>query len=485
VTTAIDFDALVRPRSIAVIGATERPDTWGNWITRKLLAEDFPGVVYPVNPHAHTVLGQPAYPNVAAVPGLVDLAIIAIPAERVFDAVRDCAAKRVPAALIITAGFSEARSDGWAQEQEIVAYARAHGLRLVGPNISGLINLHHGLIAHPAERQYLCKTPITFICQGAYAITDIAAREASARRGFGKFLHTGNEADVTVVDFLEYCEHDPETRAICMYIEGLRDGRRFLEVARRITPHKPVVVFKAGHTPDGRRAAASHTGALAGSAELYRGLLRQAGMVQVPVFELSLSVAHALLEMPPLRQPTLGITTLGGSWGVMLTDALGQRGLRVPELPASLQAEMRRLGMPERASVRNPIDFGAAMGSVSLAARLRIVELLLACATIGGVVVHGYGAPGFLPEDASPYARQRLEEEKAMLRSVQALQETYHKPVLLASPMTPLESQAVRDLVAERVRFQHRLDDVAMVLAALYDYARMHRTACIPQEERA
>jgi acyl-CoA synthetase (NDP forming) len=477
VTAAIDFDAFIRPRSIAVVGATERSDTWGNWITRKLIGEGFSGRVYPINPRAQTILGQPAYPRVASVPEPVDLAIIAIPAERVFEAIRDCAAKQVSAGLIITAGFSEARSDGREQEQEIVAYARAHGLRLVGPNVSGIINLHYGLVAHPAEPQYLCKTPITFICQGAYAITDIAARESSSRRGFGKFLHTGNEADVHVADFLEYCEHDPETRGICLYIEGLRDGRRFLEVARRMAPHKPIVAFKAGLTPDGSRAAASHTGALAGSADMYRGLFRQAGIVQAPTFELCLNLTHALLEMPPLRQPTIGITTLGGSWGVMLTDTLSQHGLRVPELPAAVQAEMRRLGMPERASVRNPIDFGAAMGSVSLAMRLHIVDALLACEAIGGIVVHGYGAPGLLPQNAPAYVQQRVEEEQAMIRSVQALQEVHHKPVVLATAMTPLESQVIRDMVAEGIRFQYRLDDVAAVLAALYDYATMHGMA--------
>jgi acyl-CoA synthetase (NDP forming) len=477
VTTAINFEAFVRPRSIAVIGATDRPDTWGNWITRKLVSGDFPGSVYPINPRARTILGRPAYASVSAVPEAVDLAIIAIPAERVFDAIRDCAAKGVPAGLIITAGFSEARNDGRAREQKMAAYARAHGLRLVGPNVSGIMNLHYGLLAHPAEPQYLHKTPITFICQGAYAITDIAAHESSARRGFGKFLHTGNEADVTVADFLEYCEHDPETQGICVYIEGLRDGRRFLEVARRITSHKPIVVFKAGLTPEGGRAAASHTGALAGSADMYRGLLRQAGIVQAPSFELSLNLAHALLEMPSLRQPTIAITTLGGSWGVMLTDALAQRGLQVPELPNTLQADMRRMGMPERASVRNPIDFGAAVGSISLQTRLQIVDRLLACETIGGVVVHGYGAPGFLPEAAPQDARQRVEEEKTMIRSVQALQEVHHKPVVLVSAMTPLESQVVQELIPEGIRFQHRLDDAAAVMAALYDYTTMHGTA--------
>jgi acyl-CoA synthetase (NDP forming) len=474
VSTGSDLDAFVRPRSIAVVGASERPDAWGHWLFRKLLGEGFPGTVYPINRRAQTILGQPAYPTVSAVPGPVDLAIIAIPTAQVLETIHDCAAKGVKAGLIITAGFSEVHQDSRAQEQEMVAYARAHGMRLVGPNVSGIINLHYNLLAHPAERQYLYKTSVTFICQGAYAITDLAAHEASARRGFGKFLHTGNEADISVVDFLEYCEHDPETQAICMYIEGLRDGRRFLEVARRIAPYKPIVIFKSGVTADGSRAAASHTGALAGSAAMYRDLFRQAGLVQAPAFELCLKITHALLEMPRLRQPTIGIATMGGSWGVMLTDALGQRALRVPELPAALQEEMRRLGMPERASVRNPVDFGAAIGSVSAAARVQMVEMMLAWQEIGGVVVHGYGSAGFLPHDAPAAARQRFEEEKALLRSLHALQERYHKPVVLATAMTPLESQMVQELIAEGLRFQHRLDDAAAVLAALRDYARLH-----------
>jgi len=474
-STQINFKAFLCPRSIAVIGATDRPDTWGNWITRRLIEEGIPEKVYPINPRSRTILGRKAYPKVASVPGPVDLAIIAIPSAQVFDAVRDCAAKAVPAGLMITAGFSEARNDGREREQKIVSYARAQGLRLLGPNVSGIINLHYAMVAHPVDRRYLCKTPITFLCQGGYAITDIAALEAGSRRGYGKFIHTGNEADVSVVDFLEYCEQDPETEVICMYIEGLRDVRRFLKVSKRIAPQKPIVVFKAGLTPEGSRAAASHTGALAGSADMYRGLFRQAGIVQVPHFEISLKIAHALLEMPLLRQPTIGITTMGGSWGVMLTDALGKHGLRVPELPPSVQAEMRRLGMPERASVRNPIDFGAAAASVPLEARLQVVDMLLACEAIGGVVAHGYGTAGFLTDDAPAIAHQRTEEDTEMIRGIQALQETYQKPVLLATAMTPLESQVIRDLRAKGTRFLHRLDDVAAIFSALHDYAGMHR----------
>ena len=148
VTAVSDLEAFVRPRSIAVVGASERTDAWGHWLFRKLLDEGFPGRLYPINRQAQTILGQPAYAQVSAVPGPVDLAIIAIPAPYIFETIRDCAVKGVKAGLIITAGFSEARQDGRAQEQEMVAYARAHGMRLVGPNVSGIINLHYPLLAH-------------------------------------------------------------------------------------------------------------------------------------------------------------------------------------------------------------------------------------------------------------------------------------------------------------------------------------------------
>ena len=207
---------------------------------------------------------------------------------------------------------------------------------------------------------------------------------------------------------------------------------------------------------------------------MYRGLFRQAGVVQAPSFELILNIAHALLEMPPLRQPNIGITTMGGSWGVMLTDALVKHGLRVPELSEVVQTEMRRLGMPERASVRNPVDFGAAAGSIPLEVRIEIVERLLATETIGGIVIHGYGTTGFLSDDPPDYTRMRAKEDMDILRGVHALQDKYQKPVILASTMTPLESEVVRDMIAEGLRFQHRLNDAAAVLSALHDYATMH-----------
>ena len=470
----IDFDAFLKPKSIAVIGATQK-STWGNWVVRSLLTQGFPGKVYPVNPHVETILNSKCYPSVEAIEGPVDLAIIAIPAPKVFDSVRDCAAKGVKAAIIITAGFSEAVKEGTEQERKIVSYAHAHGMRIVGPNVSGIINLHTNLLAQPGDRERLYMSPIAFIAQGGYAVGDLAAREVGSKRGYGKFLHTGNEADIEVTDFLEYLDHDPDTEVICLYVEGIRDVRRFLEVARRVSPRKPIVLFKGGITPDGSRAAASHTGVLAGSKDIYRGFFRQAGVVSSPSFELILCVAHAFLEHPPLKQRSIGIITYGGSWGVMLTDALVKHGLSVPELPADLQAQFRRLGMPDRASVRNPLDVGAAHGAVRTGDIKQIISMLIQSKTIGGIVIHGFGKAGTIDDRSSEYERTSLEQDMEMVRWAHRLQKEHHKPVLFCSLLNQEQSSAVRISVKEGIPFYERVDDVAAILNCLADYGEMHQ----------
>lgn len=469
----IDFDAFLKPKSIAVIGATER-STWGNWVIKSLLTQGFPGKVYPVNPNVEMILNSPCYPTVKAIEGPVDLAIIAIPADYVFDSIRDCAAKGVKASIIITAGFSEAVTEGSEQEQKIVSYAHAHGMRIVGPNVSGIINLHADLLAQPANRAQLCMTPVAFIAQGGYAVGDLAAHEVSSKRGYGKFLHTGNEADIEVTDFLEYLEHDPDTRVICMYIEGIRDVPRFREVARRVSPKKPIVLFKGGVTPDGGRAAASHTGAMAGSKDIYRGLFRQSGVVSSPSFELMLCVAHAFLEHPPLKQGSIGIITYGGSWGVMLTDALVRQGLSVPELSADLQTQFRRMGMPDRASVRNPLDIGAAHGALRSDHTKEMISVLARSTTIGGLVIHGFGKAGTIDEGSSEFERKSLEQDMELVRWAHKKQKEYQKPILFCSLLNQQQSSAVRIAVGEGIPFYERVDDVAAVLNCLAEYGKIH-----------
>jgi acyl-CoA synthetase (NDP forming) len=191
-------------------------------------------------------------------------------------------------------------------------------------------------------------TPLAGICQGGYALYNILSSGWDRGIGLGKFIHTGNESDLTVTDFLEHFRRDPEIKAVVMYLEAVRDGRRFIKAARQLTKTKPVVVYKGGKSSDSARAAYSHTGALAGKNEVYQGIFQQAGIVSSPTMELLLPLAHALIERPPMKGNRVGIITIGGSWGVALTDALVEAQLCVPEFSGKLQNALRSLGMPDR-----------------------------------------------------------------------------------------------------------------------------------------
>jgi acyl-CoA synthetase (NDP forming) len=260
-------------------------------------------------------------------------------------AVEACGQKQIKGLTIITAGFGETSQSGKDREKALVRLARSFGMRLLGPNVSGTFNLHAGFIASSSPAEHLVSTPLAAVCQGGYAFNDLLASGFSRGMGVGKFIHTGNECDLTATDFLEHFGQDPDVRAIVMYIEAIRDGRRFSQVARDVSMAKPVVVYKGGRTPGAARAAQSHTGALAGTREIYQSLFHQAGVVISPSMELLLPLGHALIERPPVRGRRIAIMTMGGSWGVALSDSLEEEGLIVPELSSKVQQSLRSLGM--------------------------------------------------------------------------------------------------------------------------------------------
>jgi acetyltransferase len=289
--------------------------------------------------------------------------------------------------------------------------------------------------------------------------------------GVGKFIHTGNECDLQVTDFLEMYGEDPQVKGILMYLETIRGGRRFLEVARRIANEKPIIVHKAGRTPGGTRAARSHTGAIGGTKEVFQGIFEQVNMVSSPTMELLLPLGHAFIEHPPMKGRGVAIVTMGGSWGVALADALEEEGLVVPELDQKIQAEMRSLGMPVRASTRNPVDIGAAgFVNLSLDGVIQMGRLILSSPHIQALILYGFGRPGLVTEDTSPGRKLFLELEKQLMRSYHALQQEMDKPVILGCCSSKWGSQAVFDLEQEGFRIHHRLDEIAKILSRMYHY---------------
>jgi len=463
----MDLSCFLKPESVAVIGATERPGSWGSFIMGGLLSWGYRGRIYPVNPKGGTVYGFQAYRNVREIPAPVELAILTIPEEHVEEAIRDCGEKRVKGVTIITAGYAEAETDGQSREEALKRLAHQYDMRLLGPNVSGTMNLHAGFNAAASPAKHLHPTPLAAVCQGGYAFYDILALGFPRGMGVGQFIHTGNECDLTVTDFLEHFGSDHEVKAVLMYLETIRDGRRFIEVASRVSKIKPVVVYKAGKTKGGARAAASHTGALAGRKTLFEGVLAQAGLIVAPCMEMLLPLGHALIEHAPMAGKRVGIATMGGSWGVVLSDALEEAGLCVPELSCALQSSLRSLGMPTRASTRNPVDIGASGLYLDISAMVAIGETMLASGEVDALVLHGLGRPGMSGPDTDDGARIFMEIEKQVIEGYHRLEKRYGRPVVIGNPFSIWESQVVADLNQNGIRTVSRIDDIAQVLRIL------------------
>jgi acyl-CoA synthetase (NDP forming) len=442
---------------------------------RGLLSSNFPGHIYPVNSRGGQVFGIPAFKDIAQINSPIDLAVCAIPEKFVKETIEACGQKGVKGITVITAGFAETSDQGRQQQAFLAGLARSLGIRLIGPNVSGTFNLRAGFNASSILADDLLSTPIAAVCQGGYAFYDILSSGWARGLGVGKFIHTGNESDLTVTDFLQAFGEDPEVQAIVMYIEALRDGKRFMEIAGEVTRTKPVVVYKAGRTVDSARAAHSHTGALAGQGQVYNGLLRQVGAVISPAMELLLPIGHALIERPSMKGSRVAIITMGGSWGVALTDCLAEAGLSVPEFSPDLQKELRSLGMPDRASVKNPLDFGASGKFLDVDFPTSLARAILASKEVDALILHGIGRPGMHSAETSEERKIFLEIEKQQVNKIYALEKEMGIPVLIGSHYNPWESQAISDLNKQGVRIYNRLHEIAWLLTAMYEYGPQTR----------
>jgi acyl-CoA synthetase (NDP forming) len=349
-------DALFTPRRVAVVGASASPGKAGSLFLRNLTSAEagFAGEVVAIHPSADEILGCPAYPALATVPGSVDLAIVITPPTAVPEVIRDCGTAGVPVAVVISGGFAETGPDGRELQREIARTAAASGVRVLGPNCFGVINTACGLNAS-LSIGLPGRGGISLVTQsGAYGMAAFS-RSTDDGIGFAKIVAPGNKVDLGETELLEFLGHDPETKVVAMLLESITDGRRFFEAAAAVAARKPVVVLKTGRHPDARRAAASHTAALSGDTAIIAAALRQAGVHIVEDGLALLDVAAALERQPPLRGRRIGIITNSGGTGVELTDLLETKGLAVPALSPQLQAKIAGV-LPPQGSAVNPID---------------------------------------------------------------------------------------------------------------------------------
>jgi acetate---CoA ligase (ADP-forming) len=345
------------PRSVAVIGASSRKGAVGAEILRHLIAAEFTGVLYPVNPNAQAIQGHRAYASVREIPEPVELAVVVVPAPQVPDVARECGAAGVKALVVISAGFAETGPEGAARQRELLEACREHGMRLVGPNCLGVINTDPEV---RLDATFASHAPpsgsIGFMSQSGGL--GIALIEAAGRLdlGLSTFVSVGNKADISGNDLLEFWENDAATDVVLMYLESFGNPRRFARVARRISRSKPILAVKSGRTRAGARATSSHTGALISASDVtVDALFRQAGVIRTDTIGELLGTASLLSAQPAPRGDRVGIVTNGGGPGIVAADACQAAGLDVVELQAEIRAKLARC-LPEGASVGNPVD---------------------------------------------------------------------------------------------------------------------------------
>lgn len=358
------FKALFKPRAIAFIGASTNPAKWGFNILHHIIRGDYGGAVYPINPQGGAWFGRPMYPSLADAPRPIDLAVIVVPKETVPETLRQCARAGIGAAVIITAGFGETGAEGKALEQEVVAVARTCGIRLVGPNTMGVYSAYPSRLQAVMTASQFNQGAIAVLSQSGNLGTSITDRLIRRGIGLSRLVSTGNEADLTIEDYLEYLETDEKTRVICLYVEGVRQGDRFIETIRRISAAKPVILLKGGTGTTGAEAAMSHTGALAGSFKIFQSICSQANIIAADTIDEMVNIAGLLLSQPEIKGKRIGIVTQGGGLGVISADLCEAAGLEIPPLDDRIVGMLDQY-LPPFWSRRNPVDL-VAPGKVSM-----------------------------------------------------------------------------------------------------------------------
>ncbi len=393
------LDGLFRPRSVAVIGASRRPGSLGRSLLRNLFLFEFEGKVFPVNPRADVILSSKAYRSVLEIPDDVDLAIIIVPRDHTLRALEECGLKGVKGVVVISSGFREVGGEGLERERRAVEICRRYGMRMIGPNCMGIINTEEGVRLNATFSPTMPRPGrIGFLSQSGAMGVAILNHARSLGLGISMFASMGNKADVSGNDLLEYWEGDEGTRLVLMYLESFGNPRKFTQIARRLTRKKPVIAVKSGRTAAGAAAAASHTGALAGSDVAVDALLSQCGVLRADSVEDLFDMALAFTSQSLPRGNRVAVLTDAGGPAIMATDALPSAGLVMAELSAETKAALAADLSPD-ASVKNPIDMLGHSNHIDYA---RCLDLVLADVNVDAVIAL-YVPP--VADEAIPVAR--------------------------------------------------------------------------------
>lgn len=378
------LDSILKPRAVAVVGASTRPHTIGSDLLKRLIEFGFKGGIYPVNPKGGEIEGLRAYKTVADLPDGVDLAVIVVNASRVLEAVDECHAKGIKGLVVISAGFKETGAEGAKLELELLERVRAHGMRMVGPNCLGVVNTNPEISLDACFAESLpVAGDIGFVSQSGALGGGILNILKDLNLGFAQFVSIGNQADVNAETALEYWENDPEVKQILLYMESIPDPVNFRRLASRISKKKPVLALKAGRSAAGASAASSHTGSLAGGDRAADALLKQSGVIRELSLRELFSSAKVFANCPIPKGDRVAIVTNSGGPGIMATDAVCGHGMQMAQISDETKAKLREF-LPTAASVKNPVDM---IASAPLDHYRRTVETVLADPEVDMVMV--------------------------------------------------------------------------------------------------
>jgi len=392
-SSAGNYDFFFKPRSIAVIGASRQPGKVGYDTLKNLIDDNFEGKIYPVNPSAPYILGLKAYKSVMDIEGEIDLALVIVPAELVINTFKEIIDKKVKGAVVITAGFKEIGGIGVQREKELAEMCRGK-IRVIGPNCLGIIDTNSNLNASFAQAMPF-RGEIGFISQSGALVTAILDFSVGRGLGFSKFISMGNKMDLDETHFLEILGYDDKTKVIIGYLESVVDGRKFIEVAERVSRKKPIIIFKSGVSAEGTRAASSHTGSLSGLDRAYECAFVKSGVIRARSIEDLFDWAEVFASQPLPEGRRLVIITNAGGPGIIATDKASEEGLTLASLNSTVVGKLREV-LPPAASVYNPIDV---LGDADSRRYAQVIELISRAEEVDGEIII-----------LSPQANSQIEE---------------------------------------------------------------------------
>ncbi|MGD2185432.1 MAG: acetate--CoA ligase family protein [Desulfobacterales bacterium] len=458
----MSLDRILNAESVAVIGASKNETKRGYQAIRTLLEEKYEGKIYPVNPKEKSILGFKCFKSVTDVDEPIDVALVATPAKTLPSVLEDCGKKGIHGAVVLAGGFGEIGSEGRMLEDDMVAVANKYNIRLIGPNTSGMLNLKDNL--NLVGLKDAPRGDIALLTQsGNMALTLITEAKIKSRKGFSYYVGVGNEADIKFHEYLEFFRQDPDTRAILMYVEGMRNGREFLQQAQKTTLEKPIILLKSGRSATGKRSAGSHTGALAGISEVAKGAFQRAGIVVIENSDELFPAAEALSSLPPIKNNKVAILADGGGHATIAADLLTDLGVELPELGKKTQTRLQRI-LPAAASVPNPVDVaGGTDADPSVFADC--AEIILKDSNVGGLLIVGlFGGYGIRFAESLA-----LMEEDAAHR-MGKLVKRRNKPIVLHSLYNSEKPHALDLLRYYNIPVYDSLDISAKCIAVLADY---------------